>query len=41
VVAGEVDQRERYHLMQHTYWRSREDDDGFEEQLAAYRKDED
>jgi hypothetical protein len=27
VVAGEADQRERYHLMQHTYWRSQEDDE--------------
>jgi hypothetical protein len=39
IVAGEVGRDERYRMMDHTRWRDQEDDDGFEEQLAAYRKD--
>jgi hypothetical protein len=37
IITGETGRDERYRMMQHTRWRDQEDDDGFEEQLAAYR----
>lgn len=40
VIAGELSADEKYRMMRPSGWRSQDDeDDGFEEQLAAYRQE--
>jgi hypothetical protein len=38
VLAGETSTDERYAMMRQPHWRDQDDDDGFEEELAAYRQ---
>lgn len=37
IIAGEIGSDERYAMMRQPRYRDREDDDGFEDQMAAYR----
>jgi hypothetical protein len=37
VIAVETSRDERYAMMRPTHWRDQDDEDGFEEKLAAYR----